>query len=141
MKRIINTWQEKILTRGEGNILGEFIETPVTGDFISFRDNTNESLYDILSKMALSTNISGKLPILKIVSTENAGRRLTFKDLFTDDHADFLNAYISGNIESGRDYSSVYLEEFNIAPYTGKSGTLTTNNIEDYQILEADNSS
>ena len=138
MKRIINTWQEKILTRGEGNILGEFIETPVTGDFISFRDNTNESLYDILSKMALSTNISGKLPILKIVSTENAGRRLTFKDLFTDDHADFLNAYISGNIESGRDYSSVYLEEFNIAPYTGKSGTLTTNNIEDYQILEAD---
>jgi len=88
--------------------------------------------------MADSVVVNGKLPIIKIKSTENAGRLLTLKELFTNDHTDFLNGYLSNRLDTKKDYSNVYLEPFSISPLTPKPGTPSTNIIEDYQLIESD---
>lgn len=138
MRKILDNWQKIIFKNGSGNRYfineGDFATAEETGDFISFRGPINDSLYSILDNMANNITINGKLPILKIKTTDSGGRRLSLNELFSDRHIDFLRALKQ---RGQQDFSDVYLEEYTIAPLTSDESTPLTQ-VQDFQIVNSD---
>jgi hypothetical protein len=97
-----------------------------------------------LNALPFSDGATGKVPYFRFVNEVVDGevkRKLKFDAFLTDRHIEFINAVAQGD-EVG-DYSDVWLEKFNIGPFSpvkaaGDPNLSLYNKIETYNVTRAD---
>ena len=147
IKKLITLWNENIAKARLSDILSDdeniynTIGNNVTSDIRSFWTNVTDSIYDVIERAKLTILMENrKLPILKIENVDGGNsikRIFTLKELFSDRHREFLDAYTSN--KSG-DFKDVYMEEFTIVPEnnTNPSNASLYNEVEKYNLIRSD---
>ena len=147
IKKLITLWNDNIAKARLSDILSDdeniynTTGNNVTSDIRSFWTSVTDSIYDVIERAKLTILMENrKLPILKIENVDGGNsvkRVFTLKELFSDRHREFLDAYISN--KSG-DFKDVYMEEFTIVPEnnTNPSNASLYNEVEKYNLIRSD---
>lgn len=146
---IINAWTNEVTSGSAPSLIDadNFRSSEGgVGDITSFWDDIGDSVYSVLSRLAESVHISGELAsLLKIQSVEGVTnkqeieRKFTFKEIFTDQHREFLKTIGTTGASNSSD---VYLEEFVISPEEDNTAGVNSsgifNTVEKYDLIKAD---
>ena len=105
---------------------------------VNLRDiwENNESVYITLYKLYNTLRIGGgqrRLPLIKAESNKEE-REIQIKELITDRHLEFIDAYINNR---GGDFRDVYQEEFLVGPEERETGNASLyNKVENYDHIK-----
>lgn len=98
-------------------------------DFHENEDSVYVTLYKLYNALRIVNNNLRTLPLIK-AETIGEERQIQLRELLTDKHFEFVNAYI--NRKEG-DYEEVYQEEFLIGPEERETGNSSLyNKVEEY---------
>ena len=148
---VLRTWVQSAL---EGAAFGDVVDTTrwnvdsgEPGNIQAFWWDVEDSAYDVLYRLSESIQIVKgnkiRVPILKIKNTRDdshstgMSRKLTFEEVFTDRHHEFLKTVRSGK---GGNFSDVYMEDFTVVPETplGPNSGPGLNSVERFDVLTVD---